>query len=209
LGKKLAFLNVQIPAKPGDQAKGGPQSFMLGVGERESEIEVLDIDEKGGIVKVNDFGVITNVPFAKVPSTPTAPVATVGIPSPGGVPNSGVNPLGQRIAGLPARPMRGNPNALTTGNAAVPGSTATPGLTGYSTANTTPQANRQDIPAISGDAETIMLEAQREHLKSKGDPTAGLLPPTEMTSPEDLRSMNVTPGSRIGRQQVQQPQLPQ
>src|SRR6267378_5139971 len=74
LGRKLAFMNVQVPPKPGEQAKGGPQSFMLGVGEREGEIEVLDIDEKGGIVKVNDYGVITNVPFAKLPTTPTVPV---------------------------------------------------------------------------------------------------------------------------------------
>src|SRR5438874_11353639 len=57
LGKKLAFMNVQLPPKPGDQQKGGPQSFMLGIGEREGEIEVLDIDEKGGVVKVNDYGV--------------------------------------------------------------------------------------------------------------------------------------------------------
>src|SRR5262249_7122492 len=154
-----------------------------------------------------------NVPFAKVPSTPTAPVATAGIPSPGGIPNSGVNPLGQRIAGLPARPMRGNPNALTTGNAAVPGSTgstgstATPGLTRYSTANTAPQANR-DIP-MTAEEQIIMMEAQREHLKSKGDPAAGLLPPTELTSQEDINAL-VRPGSRLGRTFPQQvPQGPQ
>src|SRR5215467_2651167 len=45
LGKKLAFMNVQVPAKAGEKAPTGPQSFMLGVGEREGEIEVLDIDE--------------------------------------------------------------------------------------------------------------------------------------------------------------------
>jgi hypothetical protein len=214
LGKKLAFMNVQVPAKAGEQGKGGPQSYMLGVGEREGDIEVLDIDEKGGIVKVNDFGVITNVPFAKVPSTPTVPVATAGmagIPSPGGVPNAGVNPLGQRISGLPPRPMRGNPNALTTGGAAAPGSTVSPGLTGYSPANTAPQANR-DIP-MTPEEQVLMMEAQREHLKSKGDPTAALIPPTELTSQEDINTL-LKPGSRLPRsfpQQVPQqpPQLPQ
>lgn len=204
LGKKLAFMNVQVPPKPGEQAKGGPQSFMLGIGEREGEIEVLDIDEKGGIVKLNDYGVITNVPFAKVPTTPTAPVNTAGIPSPGAP--GGINPLGQRsIPGLPSRTVRtlggnqGNPNALT-------GNTASPGLTGYSPA-TTPQ-NRADMP-ISGDAEIIMLEAQREHLTGKGDPTAALLPPTELTSPDVLGHI-MTPGSRLPKGfQQPTPQLPQ
>jgi len=156
---------------------------------------------------VNDYGVITNVPFAKLPNTPTAPVNTAGIPSPGAPGMGGANPLGQRsIPGLPSRTVRtlggtgnqGNPGGSTTGAG------LSPGLTGMS--GSTPQANRGDAPAISGDAEIIMLEAQREHLKSKGDPTAGLLPPTELTSPEDLRTL-VTPGSRVGRQSA--PQLPQ
>src|SRR4051794_13566611 len=104
LGKKLAFMNVQIPAKPGEPAKPGPQSFMLGVGEREGEIEVLDIDEKGGSVKLNDYGVITNVPFAKLPNTPAGPVNVAGIPSPANPINPG---LPQRsIPGLPARTLR-------------------------------------------------------------------------------------------------------
>jgi hypothetical protein len=176
---------------------------MLGIGEREGEIEVLDIDEKAGIVKVNDYGVITNVPFAKVPTTPSAPVTAAAIPAPGG--NPAFNPsIPQRtIPGLPTRQVRlgnGNQGGLT------PGNPVSPGLTGYSP-STTAQGNRPEVP-ISGDAEIIMMEAQREHFKSRGDPTAGLLPPTELTSPDDLRTL-VTPGSRLPRgfqQPAPQPQ---
>jgi len=207
LGKKLAFMNVQVPPKPGEQAKAGPQSFMLGVGEREGEIEVLDIDEKGGIVKLNDYGVITNVPFAKLPNTPTAPVNTAGIPSPGAP--GGVNPLGQRsIPGLPSRTVR-TLGGTGTGNQGNPGATTgaamSPGLTGMSAS--TPQGNR-DIP-MTPEEQVIMMEAQREHLTSKGDPTAALLPPTELSSPDVLGHI-MTPGSRLPKGfQQPTPQLPQ
>jgi hypothetical protein len=205
LGKKLAFMNVQIPPKPGEQAKPGPQSFMLGIGEREGEIEVLEIDEKGGVVKVNDYGVITNVPFAKIANTPAAPVNTAGIPSPG---VSVGNPLAQRsIPGLP-RTMRtlGGNVTVSQGNGSAAGPTMSPGLTGVSPA-TTAQAIR-DVP-MSGEEQVIMMEAQRERLKSNGDPTAALLPPTELTSPEDLRHL-VTPGSRMPKgYQQPAPLLPQ
>src|SRR6266436_8393730 len=61
LGKKMAFMTVQLPTKPGEQAKPGPTSFMLCEGERDGDIEVVSIDEIAGTVKVNDCGTITNV----------------------------------------------------------------------------------------------------------------------------------------------------
>jgi hypothetical protein len=201
LGKKLAFMNVQVPPRPGEQAKGGPQSFMLGVGEREGEIEVIDIDEKGGIVKLNDYGVITNVPFAKVPTTPSAPVIAAGIPSPNG--NAGGNPgLVQRsIPGLPQRTVRlgnglqGNP---TTGGM-NPGLTGTPGATPQSGAmpKETPMTTEEQV---------VLMEVERE--RHRNDPNHPPLPPTELTSPEDLKTL-LTPGSRLPRGYQQVPTLPQ
>jgi hypothetical protein len=193
LGKKLAFLNVQVPPKPGEQTKGGPQSFMLGIGEREGEIEVLEIDEKGGMVKVNDYGVITNVPFAKVPTTPTAPVNIAGIPGP----NSGVNPaIPQRtIPGLPARSVRlgnnqnGAPNQPGYNQSAYQnGQTA--GL------GTAMQARNPSMPFsethLSPEEDAILTETDRE--LHRNDPKYPPLPPTALTSPEDLKGI-MAPGS--------------
>jgi hypothetical protein len=203
LGKKLAFMNVQVPPKPGEQAKGGPQSFMLGIGEREGEIEVLEIDEKDGIVKVNDYGVITNVPFAKMPTTPTAPVNTAGIPSP----NPAVPGLAQRtIPGLPARSVRLGNNQNSLGNqSAYQPSGVNPGLGSGVTPNM--NASVQPQAHLSPEEDAIMTEANREI--HRNDPNYPPLPPTQLTSPEDLPRI-MAPGSRLPKGfQQQMPQLPQ
>jgi hypothetical protein len=209
LGKKLAFMSVQIPTKPGEQAKPGPQSFMLGIGEREGEIEVIDIDEKGGTVKVNDYGVITNVPFAKLPNTPSAPVNTAGIPSPH--PNAGgVAAVGNQrsIPGLPARPLRlQNPNSPGGENSGAAG--AQPGLTGFSRATSTTVNPQQAMPPMTAEEDAILTEAHRELYR--GDSRIPPLPPTPITSPEDLKQI-MQPGARLPKgwnQPPPEPQLPQ
>jgi hypothetical protein len=122
LGKKMAFMTIQLPPKPGEQGKpNGPTSFMLSEGERDGEIEVVSIDENAGMVKVNDFGTITNVTFGKLPSTPAPAVAG----GPGGIPSP--NPIvapvaGQRsIPGLPARTLRLGNNQAGMNNGTSPG----------------------------------------------------------------------------------------
>jgi hypothetical protein len=207
LGKKLAFLNVQVPAKPAEQLKGGPQSFMLGVGEREGEIEVLDIDEKGGIVKVNDYGVVTNVPFAKLPSTPSAPVNTAGIPSPN-VANPALNPgMAQRsIPGLPTRTLR-----LGNNQPGANGQNTTPNASGYQpqTAGLGSgiQTHNPSVPfsetRLTPEEDAILTETDRE--LHRNNPNFPPPPPTPLTSPEDLKGIMApgstyqAPGSRPGK----------
>jgi len=89
LGKR-ALLTVQMPARPPEPAK--LQSFILAEGQRDSEIEVLEIDEKAGSVKVNEFGTVVTLTFDKNgPKLPNAP--------PPGVPPS-PNPLGVAQPGV-------------------------------------------------------------------------------------------------------------
>src|ERR1051325_6118775 len=54
LGNKRVLMNVQMPARPPEPAKLQP--LILTEGQREGEIEVLEIDEVTGTVKVNNFG---------------------------------------------------------------------------------------------------------------------------------------------------------
>jgi hypothetical protein len=212
LGKKLAFMNVQVPPKPGDQAKGGPQSFMLGIGEREGEIEVLEIDEKGGMVKVNDYGVITNVPFAKLPTTPTAPVNIAGIPGPNQ--NPAANPaIPQRtIPGLPARNVRlgNNQNGAPNQSGYNPSGYQNGQTAGLGTAM---QARNPSLPFsethLSPEEDAILTETDRE--LHRNDPKYPPLPPTALTSPEDLKGI-MAPGSTYqppGSRSKGSPPLPQ
>ena len=107
LGNKRALLKTTPPAKPGEPAK--EQSFTLGEGQRDGEIEVLEIDEKAGTVKVNDYGTITTLDFDKngvkvaggVPPAPGAPGAPAARPG-GFVPGPVGNPF----------PPAGGANAL-------------------------------------------------------------------------------------------------
>ncbi len=63
-GVKRALLKTQMPPKPGEKPTGD-QSFILAEGQRDGDIEVLEIkaDGEASYVKVNDFGTITNLTF--------------------------------------------------------------------------------------------------------------------------------------------------
>ncbi len=91
LGNKRALMKVMMPPKPG--TKQEEQSFILAVGQRDGEIEVLEIDDKAGTVKVNEFGTITNLSFenngvklASAPPPGAPPMAGGAIPPPPGAP---------------------------------------------------------------------------------------------------------------------------
>jgi hypothetical protein len=83
---------VQSPPKPGEQQQG-EQSFMLTEGQREGGIEILEIDEKAGTIRVNNSGTEMTIGFdkdaGKVAKTP--PSAQPGVPN-----------IGERIRGANA-----------------------------------------------------------------------------------------------------------
>jgi hypothetical protein len=91
LGNKRALMKVMIPPKPG--VKPEAQSFILAAGQRDGEIEVLEIDEKAGTVKVNNFGTVTNLSFenngVKLASGPAPGMPAPGMPMPGAPHNAG------------------------------------------------------------------------------------------------------------------------
>jgi len=109
LGNKRALFKMQMPPKPGEQPKG-EQGFILAEGQRDGEIEVLEIDAKAGKVKVKNFGQIVDLDFEKDGVKTAAAPAPGGPPKPGGfVPAAPPNPFAPAGGANPiptARPMR-------------------------------------------------------------------------------------------------------
>jgi len=145
LGYKQAILKPQPSAgKPG-QAAAGEHTLMLAEGQREGDVEVLQIDEKAGRVKVNNSGTIMTLDFEKdgVKQAPTLPVAP---PNPAGAvanpPNAASNPAvpvvptptgmnpappaGVVYPGQKRIPSRFNPNGTTPAPVTLPGTTYPP-----------------------------------------------------------------------------------
>jgi hypothetical protein len=192
LGNKRALLKATMPAKPPQQGKPAEpvkeQAYMLAEGQRDGDLEVLEIDEKAGTVKVNELGTVRTLNFQDngVKLTSTPPPATAGIP---GAPP---NPIG--AIPPPANPYAppGAPNPFTPGNTAMkqiptrtmrlptPGSTQ-PGLGFSAQPGVQAQPQVPQVPQMSAEEATIMMEVERERLKMRNDPAANLIPTTRFT----------------------------
>jgi hypothetical protein len=209
LGKPRALMKVLIPAKPG--TKQEEQSFILAVGQRDGDIEVLEIDDKAGIVKVNDFGTITNLSFenngVKLASGPPLGIPGAGglppgMPGAGGLPNAG------QPRTMPGRPMRLNPSGAAvsptsyggmptyTADGSAPAS-ATPGtvaLGGLGTSASTPRAQQNWPPETPMTPEQATIMEAAHAIKNQKAISQGDLPPPFPGNPL-LESGNTSPRS--------------
>jgi hypothetical protein len=172
LGNKRALMKIMMPGRPGVKAE--EQSFILAEGQRDGEIEVLEIDDKAGTVKVNNFGTITNLNFKNngvvIANTPAPGMPMPGMPgAPPGVGGGGVPPppgppgFSPSAAGGYQRsiPMTRNPRMNPTGAAMNPsgyGGAPSPSVysavpsQGYNTApvSTSPGTATPGVVALSG-----------------------------------------------------------
>jgi hypothetical protein len=206
LGSKRAFMTFQAPHKP-NEPPAPASSVGLTEGQREGEIEVLQIDEKAGMVRVNSYGAITNLTFEKngtKPSSPGAPgaVANAGIPAPanpfaGGT--AGQRTVPSRLMRLPTppgTPATGNPannNPFTPNTAAGQNLTAN-GQLGLSFGNNPNPGGQQPHPDenLTLEQKEILTEAYRANLQQKNDPMANLVPPTRI-NPESSGPSGAVP----------------
>src|SRR5215469_9375441 len=76
LGKKIVFLTMPA-TKPGGQ----PQSLMLAEGQAQDEVEAKQIDEKAGVVKVNNHGEDQTLDFDHDGTKPAAPSGNPASPA--------------------------------------------------------------------------------------------------------------------------------
>jgi hypothetical protein len=208
-GVKRVLFKLQMPIKPG-QPPTGEQGFNLAEGQREGDIEVLEIDPKARTVKVNEFGTITNLDFesngiktasASAPGV-APPYAGTFVPPPTASP---FNPAGGaqlsrplRLQGPPgsaAYPSaRGLTPAYASGASGYAGRTPSVSVGGMSlplsgsTAQTQPGLAAQPAqPQMSAEEKFLMIEAYRARVKQLGLKVPPV-PPTPLT-----RELNPSP----------------
>jgi hypothetical protein len=183
-GNKRALFKVQMPARPPEPAK--EQSFILTEGQREGQIEVLEIDEKLGSIKFNNFGTVVTLTLekdgAKLPNTPPAALPPPGVPVPAGFapPAAAANPytppggtvttIGGSSAGLKSIPTR------TLRLPSAPGGVG--GVGGVTPQTTAPGQQ------LTHEEQVILMEVERERTKQAvANGALPPLPPTELTPP--------------------------
>jgi hypothetical protein len=192
-GTKRALMKtpppVGAPAKPGEPPKT-EQSYILSVDEREGDLQVLEIDEKAGSVKVNYGGNVTELTFEKdgVKGPPT--------PAPGALPVPGMPQPMRNAAAMPVPMggpgMRSVPVPGRWSQAAGGGNPATPQAAGVAGLSVTPQAVAGAVlpgmnagvnpsvtpqPAGFGSDEEAALMLEINRVKNKPLVDAGLMPP--------------------------------
>jgi hypothetical protein len=144
-GYKLALLKVQAPAKPGEAPR--EQSLMLTEGQRDGDVQVLQIDEKNGRVKVNNSGTITTLTFEKN-----------GVKEPAALTNTAVlTPTGPIPPALPSgNPVPGSANPTVNSNVVYPGQkplptrfrAPIPAPAGSAAVTTTPAVTNIPLPTV-------------------------------------------------------------
>jgi hypothetical protein len=221
-GTKRALLKAQTPPKPGVPPKA-EDSFVLAEGQRQGDIEVLEIDVQKGTVKVNDFGTVTTLDFEHdgIKTATAAPVPGVAPHPGGGFPVPGASPF-TPAGGAPrlpiTRPMRlpsptGAAASIGSGGATPMyasgtqnlgvGGTAMP-LYGSTPAPTQvqPQPAASQTSQLSAEEQFLMVEANRQRLQQMGlDTKFPPIPPTPLTP-------GFTPGTPTTGPTTPQPNLP-
>jgi hypothetical protein len=181
-GQLQALFKVSIPAKGGQPAK--EESYILSEGQRQDDIEVVQINEKDCIVTFNNHGTVQELPLNKaaVPP-PNTIIAPPGRMVPGQIPTR----FGGRFGGPGAARNR----ALANGSAAAAAPTP-------ESSSSTTSASSQAAP-MTATEEAVLIEANRLLTQKQVD--EGTFPPLPVTSltPPDATAhggnpLIVTPG---------------
>lgn len=200
-GNKRALMKAPVAAKLaalGQLAEPAhDQTYMLAEGQRDGDIEVLEIDAKLNTVKVNNSGQIMTLNFddngVKLSSTLPAGAAVPGMapPAPGGIPAPTPNPFASPgfNKSIPTRTLRlpaangasmGAPGGMNPGGVAAvaPNGATLPGFAFGSGANSTTPTQPTAADNLTPEEREIMIEANHQLALQKGSPSAAIFPPT-------------------------------
>ncbi len=209
-GKKKAFLKTPPPpVKPGEQPKG-EQYYIVEEGGQDREMEVLEIDEKAGTVKVKYAGSEPiSLNYTDNGAKPIAAGPVPGVPQPGMIPPPptgmpGVQPSIPGSRPLPTRTLRlptpvtppgrvpGGATGYTPSGAYIPPSSglqvATAGgnvsLPAFNISGSTPAATQQTAPqtppAPQLTPEQQAILMEVQREQNTGNPNFPPLPPTPL-----------------------------
>lgn len=192
LGDKRALMKAEPPgAKAGDHSK--ELSLILTEGQREGDIEVLQIDENAGSVKVNNSGTVMTLTFDKDgPKPPNTP--------PPGLPSTAATRPPTSVTNFPTHHHsfgRGGDSRMRSLPTRTPrppsGGPASPAAAGAASSPAADQASG----TLSPQEEAILQEVQRE--LSKGKQNAAATPPVPglPTGAAVGGSATVLPGSSV------------
>ncbi|NOS72465.1 MAG: hypothetical protein HOP33_21400 [Verrucomicrobia bacterium] len=116
LGNKLVLFKATIPAKPPEQPAPKQMSFMLSEGQRDGEIEVLEINAVAGIVKFRNYGVEQTLNMKDNVDKPVVLAAPPPLPGVPGVTAPTANPAGT----IPAPVVPGSVTTIGGGQRTIP-----------------------------------------------------------------------------------------
>ena len=198
-GKLQVLFKVAIPPAPGQPAKD--QSYVMGEGERQDDIEVQKIDEPSATITFNNHGTVQELPLvtgaAAGGGSAPAPAAFGGV-MPGRTLPAPASPGGM----MPNLNRFGRPRDGSAANNAG-GNNFNPG---YAPQNSSPSVNIPGFggtgkyanaapsePALSPEAQVIMMEASR--LATQDEVTHGHMPPLPPTplTPADATGVGGAP----------------
>lgn len=176
LGRPQVLIKMKVPPRPPEPAKD--RSLVMDVGQREGDVEIVEMDTRAGIVKLKNQGNLVSLNLkdnsSKLTSGPalpmpamTAPAGMIpppasGTPAPGGggVSTSTMGGSSSGGAGLPTRSIR------TPGG--VPQASSGYGNSGGNNAN---------ISNLSREEQAAMILANKEKWRQQGrEDIANLLP---------------------------------
>jgi hypothetical protein len=182
-GSKEALYKVAGVGKPGQPPQD--QSYELGEGESQDDIEVVKIDDQADVITFNNHGTIQELPLSAAPdlSTPSGPSGGPGFP----VPRPGFRRFPR--PGMPGGPMAApqmqnsafnpNNNNNTDPNNASAG--ASGGTSPFSASDNISPENQ----GLSPEAQALLIENNYIKAKEANDPTAPLFPPTPLRGQSD------------------------
>ncbi len=174
LGRAQVLLKIKLPARPPEPAKD--RSVVMDVGQREGDVEVLEMDAYAGVVKLKNQGNPVSLNLKDNGSKPAAGPALVApaLPAPPGT-----------LPRPTALPAPAAPGAATTfGGAAAPTSPGanlptrsirSGGLGSTGGGVSTPVTPQNDVRNLPLDAQIALIEVERERTREAVE--AGKMPP--------------------------------